>query len=73
MGSRLKYGKGEVWAVGFGSRFTDDRMGFIGDVTPEGELVPVFDFSFALLRAVAEGKTPTIAPTTAPATRPKAQ
>ena len=64
VGARVKYGKGEVWAIGFATRFTDNRMGFIADVTPTGELVPVFEYVFTLLRTIAEGKAPA---TTAPA------
>jgi len=62
--ARAKYGEGEVWALGFSTRFTDNRMGFIADVTPTGELLPVFEFVYTLLRRVAEGAEPT---TTAPA------
>ncbi|MDP6545026.1 MAG: hypothetical protein QGH60_13635 [Phycisphaerae bacterium] len=68
VGARAKYGKGEVWAIGFATRFTDNQMGFIADVTPKGELLPVFEYVFTLLRQVAEGKKP--ATTTAPATTP---
>lgn len=68
VGTRIKYNKGEVWAIGFATRFTDNQMGFIADVTPKGELVPVFEYVFTLLRTIAEGKTTT---TTAPA-RPAA-
>ena len=64
VGARVKYGKGEVWAIGFATRFTDNRMGFVADVTPKGELVPVFEFVFTLLRTIAEEKAAT---TTAPA------
>jgi hypothetical protein len=64
VGARIKYNKGEVWAIGFATRFTDNQMGFVADVTPKGELVPVFEYVFTLLRTIAEGKTTT---TTAPA------
>ena len=74
VGAKADYGKGEVWAIGFATRFTDNRMGFIADVTPKGDLVPVFEYVFTLLRAIAEGKAAT---TTAPAepatTRPTVQ
>jgi len=72
VGARVEYGKGEVWAIGFATRFTDNEMGFVADVTPKGELVEVFEFVFTLLRTIAEENTAT---TTAPAapvtTRPQ--
>jgi hypothetical protein len=57
VGAWKQFGKGQVWAIGFATRFTDNRMGFIADVTPSGELVPVFEYVFALMRRVAEGHT----------------
>jgi len=68
VGAWKKFGKGKVWAVGFGSRFTDNQMGYIGDVTPKGDLVPVFDLVFRLIRAVAEDSptTPPVPPAAAP-------
>jgi hypothetical protein len=69
VGAKVKYGKGEVWAIGFATRFTDNEMGFIADVTPKGDLVPVFEYVFTLFRMIAEGHnadtsaTPPVEPT----------
>ncbi|MDP6637293.1 MAG: hypothetical protein QGG42_20540 [Phycisphaerae bacterium] len=68
VGAKVKYGKGEVWAIGFATRFTDNRMGFIADVTPKDELVPVFEYVFTLLRQIGEGHNNNT--TTTPATLP---
>jgi len=65
VGAWKKHGRGKVWVIGFGSRFTDSQMGYIGDVTPSGELVPVFRMAYKLLRSVAED-TPTTAPVEPP-------
>jgi len=72
VGAWVKYNKGEVWVLGFGSRFTDNQMGFIGDAVPTGDLIPVFEFVFTLFRAIAEEPAPTTAPASrpAPTTRP---
>ena len=67
--AKVKYGKGEVMAIGFATRFTDNEMGFVADVTPKGELIPVFEYVYAMMRAATEGTQPM--PTTAPA--PKTQ
>jgi len=48
-------GKGQVVAVGFGSRWADANMGVTGDVVPDAELRQVFELQFNLLRAVVEG------------------
>ena len=65
VGAWARYNKGKVWAIGFGDRFTDMNMGFIGDVTPKGDLIDVFRLVYKLLRVVAEDT-----PTTAPVARP---
>ncbi len=50
------FGKGTVTVVGFGGRFTDAKMGVIGDVIPDAPLRGVYELEFRLLRAVvAEG------------------
>ncbi|MCX8108240.1 MAG: DUF4350 domain-containing protein, partial [Verrucomicrobiae bacterium] len=49
-----RFGRGSVALVGFGSRFTDLHMGVTGDVVPDAELRKVYDFQFALMRALVE-------------------
>ncbi|MFW6108266.1 MAG: hypothetical protein ACOC8D_00485 [bacterium] len=56
-----RHGEGTVTAVGFGSRFADSNMGVTGDVEPGPDLRKVFDLQFTLLRAIVEGKLPTLA------------
>jgi len=51
----VRHGRGTVTAVGFGSRFTDPRMGVTGDVEPRPGLRRVFDLQFTLLRALVDG------------------
>ena len=53
----ISKGNGLVMVIGFGSRFSDANMGFIGDVIPDAKLRKVFDFEFALLKAIVESKT----------------
>jgi len=50
-----RHGKGTVTVIGFGSRFTDPQMGVTGDVVPSPDLRKVYDFQFALLRAIVGG------------------
>jgi hypothetical protein len=45
-------GAGSVTVVGFGSRFTDAQMGVTGDVVPNDELKAVYEFEYAMLRAI---------------------
>ena len=52
-----RHGKGTVTVVGFGSRFTDAKMGVTGDVVPNEELKRVFDLQFNLLRALVEDES----------------
>jgi hypothetical protein len=46
----VRFGKGSVTAVGFGSRFSDANMGVTGDVEPNEELLKVYDGEYGLLR-----------------------
>ncbi len=45
----LRHGQGIVMVIGFGSRFSDTRMGVTGDVIPDAELRAVFNLEFRLL------------------------
>ena len=56
VGSRAKYGKGEVWVVGFGNRFCDANMGFLLDVIPDDALMQVFNLQYLLIDAIVQGK-----------------
>jgi len=62
-------GKGTVTAIGFASRFTDVNMGVTGDVVPDAELRKIYDYEFALIRAIVEDRLPASL-TTRPAAGP---
>jgi len=47
-----RLGDGTVTVVGFGSRFTDAKMGVTGDVQPDATVRNVYELEFRLLRAV---------------------
>ena len=47
-----RFGEGTVTVIGFGGRFTDAKMGVIGDVIPDATLREVYELEFRLLRAV---------------------
>jgi len=53
-------GKGSVTVIGFGQRFTDPKMGVVGDTAPSKALREVFDFEFELLPAIIEDRLPTL-------------
>lgn len=46
------FGEGTVTVIGFGARFTDVKMGVIGDVIPDASLRNVYELEFQLLRSV---------------------
>jgi len=46
------FGAGTVTVVGFGARFTDVKMGVIGDVIPDTSLRTVYELEFQLLQSV---------------------
>jgi hypothetical protein len=46
------FGAGTVTVVGFGTRFSDAKMGVIGDVIPDASLRNVYELEFQLLRAI---------------------
>lgn len=50
----LRYGKGSVTVVGFGSRFTDANMGVSADVIPDATLYNVYKLEFSILRSIIE-------------------
>ncbi len=50
--SQVRHGRGLVFAVGCGARFNDDCMGISTDIEPTAETRKVFEFQFALLRAL---------------------
>jgi len=52
IGATVRYGKGSVTAVGYGSAFVDSRMGVTGDVVPDEQLRSVYDLEFKLLRQI---------------------
>ena len=48
----LRFGKGTVTVLTFGSRFADANMGTTGDVVPGAELQKVFDLEFEILKRI---------------------
>ncbi len=52
IGATVRYGKGSVTAVGYGSLFSDSRMGVTGDVVPDEQLRSVYDLEFKLFRQI---------------------
>jgi len=46
------FGAGTVTVVGFGARFTDVKMGVIGDVIPDASLRNVYELEYQLLRSI---------------------
>lgn len=63
--STVRFGKGAVTALGFGSRFTDPSMGVTGDTIPDEDLLKTYALDYALLPWLVEGRQP---PATQPAT-----
>jgi hypothetical protein len=55
--ARARHGKGMVVALGFGSRFTDYRMGITGDVIPTPNQRQVFELEFQIIRNMIEETT----------------
>lgn len=67
--AQKRYGQGTVTVIGFGSKFSDLKMGVTGDVRPEAALRKIFDLDFALMRWIVEGRI-TTQPATATASMP---
>jgi len=53
------YGRGTVTVIGFSSRFSDAAMGVTGDTEPDAAMRQVYEYEFALLRAISEDRLPT--------------
>jgi uncharacterized protein DUF4350 len=51
----LHRGKGSVTVIGFGERFSDQRMGVTDSVVPDESVRRVFEFEYALLRSILNG------------------
>ena len=54
----VRHGKGMVVVLGFGSRFSDAKMGVTADVIPDKELGRVYEFEYALLRSMIDDNLP---------------
>ncbi|HNS22071.1 MAG TPA: hypothetical protein PKH24_16320 [Sedimentisphaerales bacterium] len=54
-------GQGMVTAIGFGSRFSDTRMGVTGDVVPNQQLRAGYDLQFRLLEFIRSSSAPGVA------------
>jgi hypothetical protein len=52
IGASLKFGKGIVTVISFGTRFADTNMGTTGDIVPNNELRKVFDLEFEILKRI---------------------
>jgi hypothetical protein len=52
IGVNLKFEKGTVTVISFGSRFADVNMGTTGDIIPDSELRNVFELEFQILKKV---------------------
>jgi hypothetical protein len=59
------YGRGTVTVIGFSSRFSDAAMGVTGDLEPDSAMRQVYEYEFALLRAIVTDNLPTWAATPA--------
>ena len=53
--SSIEYGKGTVYALGFGTRFTDLKMGVTADTIPDERLLNIFNLEFSIIRNIIEG------------------
>jgi hypothetical protein len=56
VGVHLRYGKGSVTVIGFGSRFTDANMGVSTDIKPDESLYQVYRLEFSILRSIIENR-----------------
>ncbi len=54
----VRHGKGLVVVLGFGSRFSDAKMGVTADVIPDDKLRKVYEFEYALLRSIINDNLP---------------
>jgi hypothetical protein len=54
----IRFGKGTVTVVGFGTRFSDANMGITDQEPPTPEIRKVFDFELSLLRAIVDDRLP---------------
>ncbi len=55
VGAWRKIDRGIVIVIGYGDRLCDRQMGITGDVEPDAELRKVYEWEYALLRAVVRG------------------
>jgi hypothetical protein len=71
--STMRFGKGCVTVVGFGSRLADPAMGVTGDTMPDEDLTKTYALDYALMGWLVEDKKPppaTQPAATEPATQP---
>ncbi len=59
VGAWRKVGQGMVIVIGYGDRLCDQQMGVTGDLEPDAELRNVYEWEYALVRAILRGETPT--------------
>lgn len=59
VGATVRFGKGSVTAIGFGSRFNDSNMGVTPDLIPDQNMRRVFECQYRLLRQIIEGPSAT--------------
>ncbi len=66
------YGDGTVTVIGFSSRFSDANMGVTGDTIPDVAMRQVYEYEFALLRAIVATDNQFLLPLPTRATVPPA-
>ena len=57
-----RVGKGSVTVIGFGQRFSDPKMGMVGDVVPDEKERQVYELEFKLIPAIVEDRLPELGP-----------
>ncbi len=70
VGASRSFGQGTVVVVGYGDRFCDQQMGATGDAEPDAELRSVYEWEFALVRAILRDESLESAPAQLPETTP---
>ena len=70
VGASRNFGQGSVVVIGYGDRFCDQQMGITGDAEPDAELRSVYEWEFALVRAIVQDESLESGPAQLPKTTP---